>query len=95
MTLPVRFFLLLRYFFFAPQFTDGVTAGKTTILYKMKLGDFVQTIPTIGNRAFDVPLCVSLFSLYLGFNVETIKYKNVRFDCWDAGGQEKVLDFWF
>lgn len=40
--------------------------------YKMKLGDYVQTIPTIG------------------FNVETIKYKNVRFDCWDAGGQEKV-----
>lgn len=39
----------------------------------MKLGDYVQTIPTIG------------------FNVETIKYKNVRFDCWDAGGQEKVL----
>jgi GTPase SAR1 family protein len=23
-------------------------AGKTTILYKMKLGDYVQTIPTIG-----------------------------------------------
>lgn len=42
------------------------------VQYKMKLGDYVQTIPTIG------------------FNVETIKYKNVRFDCWDAGGQEKV-----
>jgi len=51
-------------------------AGKTTILYKMKLGDFVQTIPTIG------------------FNVETIKYKNVRFDCWDAGGQEKFRRLW-
>jgi len=51
-------------------------AGKTTILYKLKLGDYVQTIPTIG------------------FNVETIKYKNVRFDCWDAGGQEKFRRLW-
>jgi GTPase SAR1 family protein len=25
-------------------------AGKTTILYKLKLGDYVQTIPTIGTR---------------------------------------------
>jgi len=51
-------------------------AGKTTILYKLKLGEYVQTIPTIG------------------FNVETIKYKNVRFDCWDAGGQEKFRRLW-
>eukprot|EP01088_Endostelium_zonatum_P001143 TRINITY_DN11433_c0_g1_i1.p1 TRINITY_DN11433_c0_g1~~TRINITY_DN11433_c0_g1_i1.p1 ORF type:complete len:177 (-),score=40.13 TRINITY_DN11433_c0_g1_i1:71-601(-) len=51
-------------------------AGKTTILYKLKLGEFVQTIPTIG------------------FNVETIKYKNVRFDCWDAGGQTKFRRLW-
>jgi ADP-ribosylation factor protein 1 len=25
-------------------------AGKTTILYKLKLGEIVTTIPTIGNR---------------------------------------------
>jgi len=24
------------------------TTGKTTVLYKLKLGEFVQTIPTIG-----------------------------------------------
>ena len=35
-------------------------AGKTTILYRMKLGDVVSTIPTIG------------------FNVETLEYKNVK-----------------
>lgn len=29
--------------------------------------------------------------LFIGFNVETVKYKNVTFDCWDAGGQEKVI----
>ena len=26
-------------------------AGKTTILYKLKLGDTIQTLPTIGERA--------------------------------------------
>ena len=46
---------------------DG--AGKTTILYKLKLGEVTNTIPTVG------------------FNVETVKYKNVSFNVWDVGGQ--------
>ncbi len=46
-------------------------SGKTTILYKLKLGDTVTTIPTIG------------------FNVETVEYKNIRFTMWDVGGQQK------
>ncbi|MQM08211.1 hypothetical protein Taro_041066, partial [Colocasia esculenta] len=48
-------------------------AGKTTILYKLKLGEIVTTIPTIG------------------FNVETVEYKNISFTVWDVGGQDKVL----
>merc|ERR1712061_516563 len=47
-------------------------AGKTTILYKLKLGEVVTTIPTIG------------------FNVETIEYKNMSFTVWDIGGQDKI-----
>ncbi|KAG1668880.1 hypothetical protein FOA52_016047 [Chlamydomonas sp. UWO 241] len=47
------------------------TAGKTTILYKLKLGEIVTTIPTIG------------------FNVETVEYKNISFTVWDVGGQDK------
>ena len=38
---------------------DG--AGKTTILYRLQIGEVVSTIPTIG------------------FNVETVKYKNISF----------------
>lgn len=30
-------------------------AGKTTILYKLKLGEIVTTIPTIGTHAQDSP----------------------------------------
>merc|ERR1712066_1159432 len=51
-------------------------AGKTTILYKLKLGEVVTTIPTIG------------------FNVEMVEYKNVRFTVWDVGGQDKIRKLW-
>jgi small GTP-binding protein len=43
-------------------------AGKTTILYKLKLGEVVSSVPTIG------------------FNVETLEYKNIKFTVWDVGG---------
>lgn len=46
------------------------------ILYKMKLGDLVKTIPTVG------------------FNVEVVKYKNVKFNVWDVGGQDKIRSLW-
>ena len=51
-------------------------AGKTTILYKLKLGEIVSTIPTIG------------------FNVETVEYKNLKFTVWDVGGQDKLRPLW-
>ena len=38
---------------------DG--AGKTTILYRLQVGEVITTIPTIG------------------FNVETVTYKNLKF----------------
>ena len=47
-------------------------AGKTTILYKLKLGEIGTTIPTIG------------------FNVETVEYKNVIFTVWDVVDQDKI-----
>lgn len=51
-------------------------AGKTSILYKLKLGDRVQTIPTIG------------------FNVESVQYKNINFTVWDVGGQARLRKLW-
>ncbi|KAK5579189.1 hypothetical protein RB653_008868 [Dictyostelium firmibasis] len=51
-------------------------AGKTTILYKLKLGEIVTTIPTIG------------------FNVETVEFKNINFTVWDVGGQDKIRPLW-
>lgn len=52
------------------------SAGKTTILYKLKLGEIVTTVPTIG------------------FNVESVVYKNICFTVWDIGGQDKIRSLW-
>ena len=51
-------------------------AGKTTILYHLKLDEVVSTVPT------------------LGFNVETVSYKNISFTVWDIGGQDKIRNLW-
>merc|ERR1719210_887379 len=51
-------------------------AGKTTVLYKLKLGEVVTTIPTIG------------------FNVETVEYRNLNFTVWDVGDQDKIRRLW-
>ncbi|CAI2181043.1 3396_t:CDS:2 [Funneliformis geosporum] len=48
---------------------DG--AGKTTILYRLQIGEVVTTIPTIG------------------FNVETVTYKNIKFQ-----GQTSIRPYW-
>uniref|UniRef100_A0A8C5L0S8 ADP-ribosylation factor-like protein 14 n=1 Tax=Jaculus jaculus TaxID=51337 RepID=A0A8C5L0S8_JACJA len=51
-------------------------AGKTTILYRLQVGEVVTTIPTIG------------------FNVETVTYKNLKFQVWDLGGQTSIRPYW-
>eukprot|EP00469_Lotharella_globosa_P012817 CAMPEP_0167777206 /NCGR_PEP_ID=MMETSP0111_2-20121227/3560_1 /TAXON_ID=91324 /ORGANISM="Lotharella globosa, Strain CCCM811" /LENGTH=166 /DNA_ID=CAMNT_0007667355 /DNA_START=60 /DNA_END=561 /DNA_ORIENTATION=- len=53
---------------------DG--AGKTTTLYKLKLGEVIHTVPTIG------------------FNVERVEHKNLTFQVWDLGGQDKIRKLW-
>merc|ERR1711972_1012929 len=45
-------------------------------LYKLRLGEVVTTIPTIG------------------LNVETVEYKNISFNVWDIGGQDKIRPLW-
>eukprot|EP00052_Salpingoeca_macrocollata_P030634 m.320334 g.320334 ORF g.320334 m.320334 type:complete len:176 (-) comp23960_c0_seq1:26-553(-) len=30
----------------------------------------------------------------VGFNVETVSYKNVKFNVWDVGGQDKIRPLW-
>ncbi|CAD2221781.1 Arf/Sar family, other [Angomonas deanei] len=51
-------------------------AGKTSILYRLHLGDVVSTVPTVG------------------FNLETLEYKNLSFEVWDLGGQTGIRPYW-
>ena len=51
-------------------------AGKTTVLYSLKLGEVLNTTPTIG------------------FNVENVSYKNIEFQVWDIGGQDRLRTLW-
>lgn len=51
-------------------------AGKTTILYQLKLGEVVASVPTIG------------------FNFESVQYKNVQFNVFDIGGQSRLRLLW-
>ncbi|KAF4267463.1 hypothetical protein CNMCM8714_003343 [Aspergillus fumigatus] len=51
-------------------------AGKTTLLYRLKIGEVVTTIPTIG------------------FNVESVTYRNLNFNVWDLGGQTSIRPYW-
>lgn len=51
-------------------------AGKTTVLYKLKLGEVGLTIPTVG------------------FNVETVEYKNIKFTVWDVASQWGIRPLW-
>lgn len=93
-------------------------AGKTTILYKLKLGEIVTTIPTIGefSTASSLDICSLtqtniwllvgrpcsvttqtfywFFFSFIGFNVETVEYKNISFTVWDVGGQDKIRPLW-
>lgn len=52
-----------------------IEGGKTTILYRLQIGEVVSTNPTIG------------------FNVETLTYKNLKLQVWDLGGQSSIRPY--
>ena len=54
-------------------------AGKTTILYKLQNEAEDEEVMTIPT---------------IGFNVETVEYKNISFTVWDVGGQDKIRPLW-
>lgn len=49
-----------------------LATGKTTILYKLQMGEVVTTVPTIG------------------FNVETVQYRNLRFQARHRPGEGRI-----
>lgn len=61
-------------------------------------------IPSVPSKIANLPFPAILYKLKLnqdvttiptvGFNVETLTYKNVKFNVWDVGGQDKIRPLW-
>ncbi|CAG0900296.1 unnamed protein product [Darwinula stevensoni] len=58
---------------------DG--AGKTTILYRQVSPEIL-----VGEVVTTIPT--------IGFNVEQVTYKNLKFQVWDLGGQTSIRPYW-
>lgn len=72
--------------------------------HKCRLGDALCRRPLTATRR-GVPPRFNTFGLFrshsalvlhsiLGFNVETVEYKNISFTVWDVGGQDKIRPLW-
>merc|ERR1711907_597677 len=55
-------------------------AGKTTLLYKLKLGEVITIIPTIGFNVENLQYQ----------NADT----STSWTCWDVGGKQKIRPLW-
>ncbi|MBN3280264.1 ARL4D protein, partial [Polyodon spathula] len=56
-------------------------AGKTSLLYRLKLREFVKTIPTKGFNMEKVKVAIG-------------SSRAITFQVWDVGGQEKLRPLW-
>ncbi|XP_033120301.1 ADP-ribosylation factor-like protein 4C [Anneissia japonica] len=56
-------------------------SGKTTVLYRYKLDEFINTVPTIGFNSEKI-------------KSKCGKTKGLSFRFWDAGGSEKLRPLW-
>ncbi|KAH7637524.1 adp-ribosylation factor-like protein 4c [Dermatophagoides farinae] len=57
------------------------SAGKTTALYRLKFGQYINTLPTIGFNCEKI-------------RIDFKKSKGVSFTIWDIGGQDKLRPLW-
>ncbi|KAH7554692.1 hypothetical protein JRO89_XS12G0268100 [Xanthoceras sorbifolium] len=64
-------------------------AGKTTILYRLQMGEVVSTIPKLL-----IVFLLFKIDVAIGFNVETVQYNNIKFQVWDLGGQTSIRPYW-
>ncbi|KAI9763484.1 MAG: Arf GTPase arl1 [Geoglossum simile] len=63
-------------------------AGKTTLLYRLKKIQLWLTY--VGIKIGEVVTTIPT----IGFNVESVTYKNLNFNVWDLGGQTSIRPYW-
>ena len=59
--------------------------------YKSKCGE--SDMSSCKWLTLSLPLVVTTIPT-IGFNVETVEYKNISFTVWDVGGQDKIRPLW-
>lgn len=66
-------------------------AGKTTVLYRLRFNEFVNTVPTKGfnTERVRVPLSIDAGGCRSG-----CRRRSVACHFWDVGGQEKLRPLW-
>eukprot|EP00953_Heterococcus_sp_UTEX-ZZ885_P005945 3679-Heterococcus_DN1.PRE.1 len=62
-------------------------AGKTTILFLRR----PRCAPCVSPKQADEDIQTIPT---IGFNVETLQYKNIKFQVWDLGGQTSIRPYW-
>lgn len=60
-------------------------AGKTTVLYRLRFNEFVNTVPTKGFNTEKIKVSLSASGK---------SWRKAAFHFWDVGGQEKLRPLW-
>lgn len=64
------------------------------LLCQIESYDIVMTQLFFIDLDLTISLLYYLLLFLVGFNVETVTYKKVRFNVWDVGGQDKIRPLW-
>ena len=67
-------------------FTQSFFHTPTTILYSISLIERIDQLQNDGEIEQTTPT--------IGFNVEVLQYKNIKFQVWDLGGQTTIRPYW-
>ena len=77
--------------------------GSLTTFFRNFLTKTESRILMVGLDAAGKTTILYYFKLYgeqvhtlptIGFNVETVEYKNLQFTIWDIGGQDRIRALW-
>jgi GTPase SAR1 family protein len=64
------------------------------VLRQLRLQPSVATLISADRCCSLLPYCCAAPSTAIGFNVETVTYKNIKFQVWDLGGQTSIRPYW-
>ncbi|KAK0468119.1 small monomeric GTPase [Desarmillaria tabescens] len=73
------------------------SAGKTTILYRLQVIlslQFMAAVHSCCSTDWRSRFNDTNRNEAIGFNVETVQYKNIKFQVWDLGGQSSIRPYW-